>query len=514
MPDATPSTPSREEWIALRSKVWDAQKLARTILGRDATELTGTDMLQAIRTFAAMKEELQQLQRESQLTKQALVATQCSQSYISKRLEKLADLTSPDGNPETSTMDSSPDDAALPEQAPELDTVEVSDPEANLEQEIMMILPTKSKSLGVGLLGDMEQCIVEWQSTFEQLNDQHEFQVQACQADLERLHVRLDTMKALNPTGVEAAAAAKKARDQLEKLVKIVEAFPSRARVEALQRELEDSKRAEQESHEELARAMQELEAVRRREQDLLRRLEEAESSREELESSLAERNNRKLSTRLLHYTKKKMQRLFRLDRSIRRRQQGDAMENAPENGSQNVASSTYQSTTDDANLESSSVSGLSNSSEASNAHRADSTIDLRNLDSNEDDLLLVFCSSDHDSSDDEVDQSQEDWSVDDTLDANNRQDVLLAHSGKFSPSKISPSSSTDECDLDISKMNANDSILSEAASFVTDATTNSSSWTPPSKLASKRPKELSEAASEKEGKSLFAKAKSLLWLH
>lgn len=534
----SPSPSSREEWIALRSKVWDAQKLARTILGRDATELTGTDMLQAIRTFAAMKEELEQLQRESRLTKQALVATQCSQNYIARRLETMADLNYvEEHSDESSSTESSSFGLHLDDEEGEIMFVsehedddeeedchvadpdasmdDVPDPEANLEEEIMRIVPTKSQSIGVGLLSDMEQCIVEWQTTFEQLNDHHEFQVQACQADLERLHVRLDTMKALNPSGVDVADAAKRARDQLAKLVQIVEAFPSKARVEALQKELEASKLAEQKSQEELARAVLELEAVRQREQELLRRLELAETSRAQLEAMLAstpEPKRRTVPVRLLRFTRKKLQRLFRLDRSVRQRQQEEQTPVA----TQTVGSNTFPGFSGDIHEMGSDISASSVPMNNNNKSKLDVSIELEKLGSNEDDHLFVF-DSDNDSSDGEMEKSQEDWSVMDTLDATNRQYVLLALNSQFSPSKLSPSTSTDDeddedDDIDLSKATAtDDTVLSEGLSFATDATTNSSSGTPPSKLASKRTKD--DVVAPNESKSLFSMAKSLLWL-
>ncbi len=445
------TTPSREEWIALRSKVWDAQKLARVILGHDATELTGTNLLQAMRKFASMKHQLTQLQRESQLTQKALLATQCSHTTIAKRLEKL-------------NVEEEEDDEDI--------VFDVPNPEENLEEEIMKILPTKSKSIGVGLLGDMEQCIVEWQHTFTDLNDQHEFKVQACQADLERLHVRLDAMKALHPTGLEATQAAKKARDQLEKLVQIVEAFPSKARIEALQRELEASKRAEQQAYTKLALAVQELDAIRSREEELLHRLEEVSSPAVPVEKP----KNRTIPTiRLLRYTKKKLQRLFRLD--------GNARTPSPSSLIEETNSSTMPSINEDTPLDLSD-SGLNN--ELDLVPRMETNfIHLRKLTSAEEELHVFH----HDVSDDEVDP--EDWSVSDSLEIYNRQDVLLVHA---SPSK----SNTSVDDLDLCKVKTDDT---ETMSFTTE--TDSSLGTPV---------KITRQGTH-ESRNFFTKAKNLLWV-
>jgi hypothetical protein len=598
------TTFSQEDWEIFQSKVLEAQTMARTILGRDTTELTSADLLEAMETFAAMKEELAQLQRESQLTQQVLVATQCSQTCISKRLDKMVESEEATVVSKDDSFSEEDHPELLPEQqAPELDEdddeedsemdvphpeanldedddeegseMDVPHPEANLDEEIMMILPTKSQSLGVGLLGDMEQCIVEWQTSFEQINAQHEFQVQACQADLERLHVRIDTMKALNLTGMEAASAAQRARVQLEKLVAIVEAFPSKARVKALQRKLKASKLAEEDSHEALARAMEELEAAREREEDLLRRLEEAESfarqfaespvaepktTHEELEaarereedllrrleeaesfarqfaeSPVAEpKTTRTVPARLLRFTKKKLQRLFRLDRSARRQYQSRevSVEVASSQADHHPAmvSSTIPSSSEEAHLEYSSDSGISSTSETI-PQVSEPDMELQKLGSSDDDLLLVFSASDHDDSsddEDEVDRARdhayehddssdevdrardyayEEQSFSDSLDTNYLDEVMLAHMGNYSPSKLSLSSSMDdECEMDLSKVTTDDTIIS----FATDATTNSSSGTPPSKLATKTKKEVFV---ESESKGIFAKAKSFLWI-
>jgi hypothetical protein len=517
---------SPEDWTALRSKVWDAQTLARTILGKDTTHMTSADLLEAMKTFASMKEELAQLQRESQLTQQALVATQCSKTCLSKRLDKIADESEVeeetiDFSEDFSLLDDEDHPELLPEQDPEADDdeeedeegseMDVAHPEDNLEEEIMMIVPTKSKSLGVGLLGDMEQCIVEWQTSFEELNAQHENQVQACQADLERLHVRIDAMKALNPTGVEAAAAAQRARDQLEKLIAIVEAFPSKAKVEALVNELEASKRAEEGSHEALARAMEELEAARQREEVLLRRLEEAESfARQSAESPITVKT-RTVPARLLRFTKKKLQRLFRLDRLARRNQsRGESHQVESQDDHLAMVSSTIPSSIIEEGLpECSSDSGICSTAEA--PHPLEPDVLLRVVSSGDDDLLLVFSASDNESSDeeDEVDRDQDldELSFSDSIDGNNYDEDLLAHiMGSFTPTKQSPSSSVDdECEMDLSKVTTADTILS----YATDATTSSSSGTPPSKATKKK----RDMFVQPESKGIFAMAKSFLWV-
>lgn len=499
-----------EEWMDsissgdLRSMVGDAQQLANEILGHDAsTELARTDLVEAMKTFNSLKEELSQLQRESQLTQRALVATQCSQTCIAKRLDKIPNYDTCDesmileadvkaeenGHLEKEEEDDDEEEVAIMEDVP-------SPEDDNLEQEIMNILPTKSRSLGVGLLGDMEQCIVEWQQTFQDLNDQHEFQVQACQADIERLHVRLDAIHALHPstrTGIEEGEAAKKARERLEELVRVVEEFPSKARVEALKRELEASKEAELQSQMKLARAVEDLDALRRREMDLVRRLEVATRPPIPLERP---KNGPVPTVRLLRHTKKKLQRLFQLDR-FSKNLHVHKQPVAPVTDDE-ANSSTSPSISEGAQLDTMIDTGLTMNTSSEFA-----PIDLSKLTPSDKDDSLVHSpkqsSSDGDLEDEEL-------SVTDSLENFHRHDILSIYNA--SPSK---SHSTEEDDLDLCKMDTDDTTSTSEAttSYNTETETDSSSGTPPPKVKKHPTGTMHESSS----KSLFHMAKSLWWV-
>lgn len=459
---------------------------------------TTSDLLEAMQKFTSMKEELIQLQRESQLTQRALVATQCSQTFVAKRLEKIPNDSDNESMVDEET-EANEEEQPLEDDDEEDDDVDDEDimedvpsPEDdNLEQEIMNILPTKSRSLGVGLLGDMEQCIVEWQQTFQDLNDQHESQVQACQADLERLHVQLDAMQALQPcAGIEAAEAAKKARDQLEQLVKIVEEFPSKARVEALQRELAASKQVEEQTHMELARAVEELEALRQREKDLIRRLEVATRPPIPLQRP---KTGPVPTVRLLRYTKKKLQRLFHLDRCNTTNGNNTHKPSVAPRDDDEANSCTSPSVSESALLDTMIDSGVQ-------------SIDLSQLTPaiTKEDFLAPKSSSPGTSPEEDL----EELSVTDSLENFHRHDVLSVYG---SPSK---SHSTEEDDLDLCKMDTDDttSTRSEATSYLTETETDSSSGTPPPKLKNKH-KQQGTAAHESTSKTLFHMAKSLLWV-
>jgi hypothetical protein len=387
-------------------------ELAQTILG--TSQVLEHDLSQAMQTYLKMKQELEQLQRENTLTKQALIATQCSQTIVAMRLEGISQSSTDYGLEE----DDDDDDDDIQDDL-SVEAVSIADPEAGLDEEIRRILPSHSQSLGGGLLGDMEECILEWQSAFELLNEEHERQVQACQEDIQRLHVRLDAMTSLSPQTPLVAEAVEQAQHRLGELVKTVEAFPSKSRLEALQRDLEASRQSEMRALQEYANAVEELEAARRREQDLLERLERAHAG-------LPLRPKRKTPTlRLKLYTQRKLQRLFKLDQSARKRQA------QPVEGETNFAPVSLDISSD----------GSSSTPEAS---ATQDSVDIFQVGSKEDDPLFVFDNEEDD-----------DWSL-----HNER-----GQCSSLLPA-VSPTKSTD------------DTFYSET----TEAMTHSTSGTPPPK--------------------------------
>ena len=304
----------------------------QSILG--TSQVLEQDLSHLFLTYHKMKQELEQLQRERSLTQQALLATQCSQTIVTMRLEQHMAKEEEEGDEEEERSimlmssllsysshileegdDESDDDDSQVAHQEEDAAASIADPESSLDEEIRRILPTHSQSLGGGLLGDMDKCILEWESTFQLLNDQHQHQVQACHHDIHRLHVRLDAMKAVYPKTPLIEQAVEQAERRLDELLHTVEAFPTKSRLEALQRDLEASRQAEAKAIQDYLKAVEELETSRRREQELLERLER-------VQSGFPWRPKRKTpAIRFSLYTQRKLQRLFKLDRSARKRQ-------------------------------------------------------------------------------------------------------------------------------------------------------------------------------------------------
>lgn len=308
----------RKELRAWKAKISDAQKLAKIILGKPSSgrshhSLTTKDMLQAIRKFAELKQQVVELERESQLTQKALVATQCSKLCLAKRLAKVEQdltVTHQETTPEVAVLED--EDAPFEvTDCPSIVTIEtMAAPKHNLEEEIGMGLKPIPTNLGVGLLGDVESQFMGWQTSFVQLNKEHEKQVSACQAELELLHARLRQLEHVaKPEDVVRAKA------HLEKLVDLVEAFPSEARLQGLQRQLEHSRQAEQATQVELAAALHELEAVKAQEAKITAAKELGSQSTSTMAPTASWKSKtRQVPVRFLKSAKKKVHRLFRLD--------------------------------------------------------------------------------------------------------------------------------------------------------------------------------------------------------
>lgn len=306
-------------------------ELTQTLI--DTSEALGRDLSQAIQMYLKMKQELEQVQRERFLTQQALLATQCSQSIVTMRLENIAknenipydsaNKGDDDEGRDADVLDENHDtefeiDEEDPLDDPYTDAeddeaVSIANPAAGLEEEIRRILPAHCQSLGFGHLGDMDECILEWQISFQLLNEQCERQVQACQDDVQRLNERIETMKAMDPMTPDIEEAIRQTQKRLERLMNTVECFPTQSRFEALQRDVEVSRQSEMRVIQQYTMAVEELDAARRREEELIQRLAQRRPG-------LPLRPRREIPTiRFTLYTKRKLQRLFKLDQSSRK---------------------------------------------------------------------------------------------------------------------------------------------------------------------------------------------------
>lgn len=320
----------------MQTKLWDAQKLARVILGREAKDMTSSEVLEAIRAFAEMKQELELLRKQSTWMKKMVVATKSSQASLKRVVERRRRRSSEEktctkvnaveapkesGKDKESTQDaiieedevqavdgrndtsspSSRNKTPLEDSTPTTTTKDSKDEDRDTR---VVVKPTKSQSWGVGVMADLEDKIIKWQATFAQLNQDHETQLIKCQADLERVSMSLDSMG--ESTTQISPDQAHQARAELERLMAIVSAFPSKSRLEELEQEVMACRMSEQQAKMDLARALQELEDIRNDEQN-----------HHSLQRDFQDhgRNNKKSSSdRFYRYSKKKFQKLFRLD--------------------------------------------------------------------------------------------------------------------------------------------------------------------------------------------------------
>jgi outer membrane murein-binding lipoprotein Lpp len=329
-------TSKTKEWTALQTKLWDAQKLARVILGREAKEMTSSEVLEAIRAFAEMKQELELLRRQSTWMKKMVVATKSSQAALKRVVERrrrrsseektsCTKVTAVETLKESGKDKESTQDAVMEEDEEEAvdgrnDTSSSSSRnESPLEDATIttttkdskdedrdtrvVVKPSKSQSWGVGVIADLEDKIIKWQATFAQLNQDHETQLIKCQADLDRVSMSLDSMG--ESTRQISPEQADQARAELDRLVAIVSAFPSKSRLEELERDVTACRKSEQQAKMDLARALQELEDIRN-----------DERNHHPLQRSFQDHGPTKKSSsdRLYRYSKKKIQKLFRLD--------------------------------------------------------------------------------------------------------------------------------------------------------------------------------------------------------
>lgn len=121
---------------------------------------------------------------------------------------------------------------------------------------------------------EVEQCAMYWQRSFQDLNEQHEIQLQACQADLTLLLDRIDNLTRFEIARDSESNTIQRARAELCNLVHTVDAFPRKAQVEFLVRELNSLKQSEAAAQNTANEALQALEEARNREQAILFQME------------------------------------------------------------------------------------------------------------------------------------------------------------------------------------------------------------------------------------------------
>lgn len=320
----------------LRRRIWDAQRLAQIVLGRNEIALNSRDILDSIRSFALMKKELEVLRQQSDLMKRMMAAARDS-SYDEEEKPSLAIETST-LNPTTATPAAIKDgiivcnngksDKADKQERTESDSdvqKQVEDhknspDEAEAKECDDPIKPSRVKSIAVGVIPDLEVRLVKWRNKFEELNRQHEKNVGECHNEIE---MALTSLCDASSKGVDPSQA-QQAKEELEKLVAVIASFPSKARIQELQDELHVCQAEERTAKQELAYALEELETARKEQSKLVFALEAARKEQGEVETEAEHkgarsRNLRKgnplawgISSRLFKKSTKKIKKLFR----------------------------------------------------------------------------------------------------------------------------------------------------------------------------------------------------------
>ena len=249
------------EKIALRSKQWDGQRLAELILGRAIKEnedgrWSSGDLLEAIQAFAQMKSELDGLRRESTLwkpmssvattTTETMTTTPSSTSSNSAKDSMSTDLFREEEKTitESESFDSSQDQ----------DSQEWSKSLAQTGKDIPMKAPSFHGPAADDLLNEFEDAVAAWQSKFEAMNRMFEQEVQRCVLHLDQFKARLQSVE-----GSSGADTVKKAEQRLQHLVKVVEAYPFKARVDQLELQLKQAHDRDQATKDVLEKLQQQL---------------------------------------------------------------------------------------------------------------------------------------------------------------------------------------------------------------------------------------------------------------
>jgi hypothetical protein len=245
--DTTPTTTV----IDMKQRLWDANRLAKIVLRRDHdARLEGGDLLEAIRVFADMKSELDILRKLFNPSRHAHAASPQAVLVLAAIEEEEQWLVEP-------TVPAVPAAPAAPAE---------------------IVAPTKVFTLAVGsisTIGELEICIVSWTKRFEELNETHEQHSQECQAQLEQALVRLQDLNVVVHPSQEIKddkQQAAEARQHLDKLIEIVAAFPSQARLQDLEQQLLTVQQQERKAQQEITRLKRDRKAQQdpRLQEDLL----------------------------------------------------------------------------------------------------------------------------------------------------------------------------------------------------------------------------------------------------
>ena len=105
----------------------------------------------------------------------------------------------------------------------------------------------------------LETKIIDWQQKFDKISETHEQYVKECQEDLNEIFINLDE---LEKTATDPAKLLE-TKEHLERLVDVVEAFPSKQRIQQLENELKECQIEEQKAKKELSARIEEIKLLR-----------------------------------------------------------------------------------------------------------------------------------------------------------------------------------------------------------------------------------------------------------
>lgn len=110
----------------------------------------------------------------------------------------------------------------------------------NMSKNMNMSFRWQKKERKAPNVNDLESRLIRWQEKFDTLNQAYDEQMQECQVELEEA---CTSVRSMGNTSEEGAEKADAAREQLEKLVCTFNAFPTKARIEELEAEVEEYQR-------------------------------------------------------------------------------------------------------------------------------------------------------------------------------------------------------------------------------------------------------------------------------
>ena len=173
---------TKKDAATLKSKLWEAQKLAQVVLGRESPQMKSADMLEAIQAYAKMKSELDVLREESavmrkMLSESKIQTTEDDPAHVEFRsgqdLNEISD--DEDTDSEMQEIDNLSEFSDVEQFDEDEDEEEDDDVTIESEDEVdLSVLPAVVRTIGTGVLDGLETKIIDWQQKFDKISETHE----------------------------------------------------------------------------------------------------------------------------------------------------------------------------------------------------------------------------------------------------------------------------------------------------------------------------------------------------